>query len=77
MVLLTSKEISALMAYNNMPLKEAANEVILNQLVAIGGGGGAIAIDKDCNVAMPFIGEGMYRGYKKTDEEMVVKIYRE
>jgi beta-aspartyl-peptidase (threonine type) len=77
MVLLTSKEISALMAYNNMSLREAANDVILNQLVAIGGGGGAIAIDKNCNVAMPFIGEGMYRGYKKTDEEMVVKIYRE
>jgi beta-aspartyl-peptidase (threonine type) len=77
MVLLTSKEISALMAYNNMSLKEAANDVILNQLVAIGGGGGAIAIDKECNIAMPFIGEGMYRGFKKSDEKMVVKIYRE
>jgi len=77
MVLLTSKEISALMAHKGMSLKEAANDVIMNQLVEIGGGGGAIAIDSKGNIVMPFTGEGMYRGHIKSDGKIVVKIYRE
>jgi len=77
MVILTSKEISALMAYKGMSLKEAANDVIMNQIAAIGGGGGAIAIDKNGNVAMPFLGEGMYRGYMRSDEKMVIKIFKD
>jgi beta-aspartyl-peptidase (threonine type) len=77
MVVLTSKEISALMAYNDISLEEAANEVIKYQVPALGGGGGAVAIDKNGNVAMPFVGEGMYRGYMRSDKEMVVKIYKD
>lgn len=77
MVLLTSKEISALMAHKGMSLKDAANLVVKEQLVKIGGGGGAVAIDKDGHVAMPYTGNGMYRGYALADGKVVVKIYRE
>jgi len=77
MVVLTSKEISALIAYKGMSLKEAAYDVIMNQVAALGGGGGAIAIDKNGNVAMPFLGEGMFRGYMRPDEKMVVKIFED
>ncbi len=73
--LLTAKEISALIAHKGMPLREAANETVLQKLVAIGGSGGAIAMDRNGNVAMPFTGDGMYRGYILADGKVVVKIY--
>ena len=76
MVLLTSKEISALMEHRGMSVKDAADLVVMKKLVEIGGGGGAIAMDKNCHIAMPFIGEGMYRGYMLEDGKAVVKIYR-
>jgi len=77
LVLLTSKEISALIAYKGMALQNAVDHVIQKQLVEIGGSGGAIAIDKNGNVAMSFTGEGMYRGYILNDGKIVVKIYKE
>jgi len=77
LVLLTSKEMSALIAYKGMALKEAVDYVIMKELVEIGGSGGAIAIDKNGNVAMSFTGEGMYRGFILDDGKAVVKIYKE
>jgi beta-aspartyl-peptidase (threonine type) len=77
LVLLTSKEISALIAYKGMALEEAVNYVITKELVEIGGSGGAIAIDKNGNVAMSFTGEGMYRGFILDDGKAVVKIFKE
>ena len=77
MVLLTSKDIAALMAYKGMSIEDAANLVVKKKLVGIGGGGGAIAIDKDGNIAMPYTGDGMYRGYVGSDGKIVVKIYDE
>jgi beta-aspartyl-peptidase (threonine type) len=77
LVLLTSKEISALIAYKGMALEEAVDYVIMKELVEIGGSGGAIAIDKNGNVAMSFTGEGMYRGFILDDGKAVVKIYKE
>ena len=72
-----AKDISALMEYKNYSLKDAANEVIMNKLGKLGGDGGIIAIDKNCNVAMPFNTDGMYRGQYLNGEEPVVKIYKE
>lgn len=77
LVLLTSKEISALIAYKGMTLEEAVDHVIMKELVEIGGSGGAIAIDKNGNIAMSFTGEGMYRGFILDDGKAVVKIYKE
>lgn len=70
-------DISALMEYKGLPLKEAADEVVLNKLVKLGGSGGVIAIDKAGNVAMPFNTKGMYRGYMKSNGEKLISIYKE
>jgi beta-aspartyl-peptidase (threonine type) len=75
LVLLTSKEISSLIAHRGMTLEEAVHHVIKNELVGIGGEGGAIAIDRNGHVAMVFTGEGMYRGYVLDDGKVIVKIY--
>lgn len=70
-------DISALMAYKNMSLQEAAHHVIMEKLTALGGSGGVIAIDKNGNIAMPFNTSGMYRGYIDKDGKAVIKIYNE
>ncbi len=70
-------DISALMEYRGLSLKEAADLVVMNKLVKMGGEGGIIAIDKDGNIAMPFNSAGMYRGYVDADGKVVVEIYKE
>lgn len=55
-------DISALMEYKGMPLSEAANEVIFNKLMPVGGTGGVIAVDKNGNYTMTFNTSGMFRG---------------
>ena len=73
-----AKTISDLMLYKGMPLQQAADQLVMHDLVALGGKdtGGAIAMDKDGNIAMPFNTEGMYRGYIDTAGHEVVKIYQ-
>lgn len=70
-------DISALMKYQKMSLQNAADEVIMNKLKSIGGGGGIIAVDKDGNVAMPFNTAGMYRAYVTSEGKKEVLIYGE
>jgi len=70
-------DVSALMEYKGLSVKEAANEVVMNKLVKMGGEGGLIALDRNGNVAMPFNSEGMYRGYIKTDGTVVIEIYKD
>ncbi len=72
-----ARDVSDLMAYKGMPLKEAADEVIMNKLPKLGGDGGIIAIDKNGNTAMPFNTDGMYRGYHVSGFDPVIKIYKE
>jgi|SRR5690554_403182 len=61
-------DVSCLMEYKGMPLKEAAEEVILKRVLKLGGDGGLIAVDSKGNIAMPFNTEGMYRAFKTSDE---------
>jgi beta-aspartyl-peptidase (threonine type) len=68
-------DISALMEYRGMPLKEAA-QTVLNKVAKLGGSGGLIAIDRQGNVAMPFNTSGMYRGYVDPNGKFVVEIYK-
>lgn len=68
-------DVSALMEYRRMPLKEAA-QVVLDKVAKLGGTGGLIAIDREGNVALPFNTSGMYRGYVDPDGKFVVDIYR-
>ncbi len=70
-------DIAALIAYKNMTLAEAADEVVMRKLTELGGSGGVIAIDRAANIAMPFNSEGMYRGYQLPVKEPVVKIFKD
>ncbi|WP_288372228.1 isoaspartyl peptidase/L-asparaginase [uncultured Algoriphagus sp.] len=70
-------EIASQMRYGNKSLEDAANDVVMKQLVEMGGSGGIISIDRMGNIAMPFNSEGMYRGYRKADQEAQVFIYKD
>lgn len=70
-------DISALMKYKNMTLQQAADEVIMNKLKAIGGDGGIVAVDKDGNVSMIFNTAGMYRAYVTSNGKREVLIYQD
>ncbi|HEV2109870.1 MAG TPA: isoaspartyl peptidase/L-asparaginase [Gammaproteobacteria bacterium] len=74
-----AKTISDLMLYKGMPLAQAADQLVMHDLVQLGGTdtGGAIAMDKDGSIAMPFNTEGMYRGYIDAAGREVVKIYKD
>jgi beta-aspartyl-peptidase (threonine type) len=69
-------DISALMEYGNMSLEQAANKVVMDKLVKIGGSGGIIALDRQGNIAMPFNTPGMYRGFIKSDGKAQTFIYK-
>jgi beta-aspartyl-peptidase (threonine type) len=68
-------EVSALMKYRSMTLREAA-QAALNAVKELGGTGGLIAIDKNGDIALPFNTNGMYRGYVDPNGKFVVEIYR-
>jgi beta-aspartyl-peptidase (threonine type) len=70
-----SYDISALMEYKQLSLKNAADEVVMKKLVKIGGEGGVIALDKEGNIAMPFNSEGMYRASIDVDGKVFIGIY--
>jgi L-asparaginase / beta-aspartyl-peptidase len=69
-------DISCLMAYKRLTLKQACEIVVMDKLVKIEGEGGLVAIDAHGNIEMPFNSEGMYRASLSVDGEEVVKIYR-
>ncbi len=49
----------------------------MKEIPEMGGDGGLIAIDSDGNIAMPFNTPGMYRGYVKENEKLVIGIFNE
>src|SRR5256884_5086626 len=67
--------ISALMEYRGMSLKDAA-QVALDRVAKLGGRGGLIAIDREGSIALPFNTSGMYRGYVYPNGKFVVEIYK-
>ena len=74
---LATKEVSSLMQYKNMRLEDALKQVIHVEIDTLGGDGGLIALDKDGNIAWDFNTAGMYRGYRKSNAEKVIKFYEE
>jgi beta-aspartyl-peptidase (threonine type) len=54
-------EIASLMRYRGLDVVQAADDVVLGQLVRLGGSGGVIAVGRDGRIAMPFNSEGMLR----------------
>jgi L-asparaginase / beta-aspartyl-peptidase len=69
-------DVSALMEYAGLSLQHASDKVVQEKLLALGGSGGLIAIDRDGNVALPFNSEGMYRGFGYVGDAPTVGIYR-
>ncbi|TXE08668.1 isoaspartyl peptidase/L-asparaginase [Gelidibacter salicanalis] len=69
-------DVSCLMEYKGLSLQEAADEVIQNRILKIGGDGGLIAVDAKGNIAMPFNTEGMYRAYRTSEGGSEVLIYK-
>lgn len=68
-------DISALMKYKWISLRQAADEVIMGKLKNINAEGGVVAVDKEGNITMPFNTAGMYRGYITSDGRSEVSIY--
>jgi len=68
-------DVSCLMEYKNLPLQEAANEVINKRILEIGGDGGLIAVDAQGAIVMPFNTEGMYRACKSSSGIEEIAIY--
>ncbi|WP_075180830.1 isoaspartyl peptidase/L-asparaginase [Pantoea sp. 1.19] len=74
---LAAYDIAALMEYAGLSLQEASERVIGEKIPVLGGSGGAIAIDREGNLAMPFTTEGMYRASARVGDAPSVGIYRE
>ncbi len=74
--LVMAKTISDKMEFAHENLKDAADEMIMKKLPALGGDGGLIAVDKDGNFTMSFDTDGMYRGYVKSNGETGIEIYK-
>ncbi|HKK42166.1 MAG TPA: isoaspartyl peptidase/L-asparaginase [Bacteroidales bacterium] len=70
-------DISALMEYKGMSVKDASDLVVNDKLVKAGGSGGVICLDRSGNIAMPFNSEGMFRGYATADGKENVFVYKD
>ena len=70
-------DICARMEYQNTPLAQAADTVVMDKLVKMKGEGGIIAVDAKGNVALPFNSKGMYRASIDRTGKRVIAIYQE
>jgi beta-aspartyl-peptidase (threonine type) len=68
-------DISAMMEYKKMSLKNAAKKVIQKKLTELGGEGGIIAIDHKGNIAVEFNSAGMYRAAMNKEGDLTIGIY--
>lgn len=69
-------DISALVGYKGLSVREAA-DAVLDKVKQLGGTGGVIVLDRDGNFATPFNTAGMYRGHIGPDGKPVVEIYKD
>lgn len=74
--LAAARNVAALMAYRDEPVARAA-QAALDEVGAMGGSGGLIALDANGRLAAPFISEGMYRGWLTRDGQVVVDLFGE
>jgi len=70
-------DIAAIMEYKGLGIQEAADIVIQEKLVDLGGEGGVIGLDAKGNIMMSFNSNGMFRGYIKNKDNPKVFIYKE
>jgi L-asparaginase / beta-aspartyl-peptidase len=75
--LAVAHDISALVEYGGLSLKQAADSVVMKKVPALGGDGGIIALDRQGNISMTFNTTGMYRGYIQKKGEGKTFIYQD
>lgn len=75
--LVVARSVAALMEYKGMSVQEAGAEIVMKKLTATGGTGGAIILDKQGNLAMPFNTPGMYRAFVRSDGSKTILLYGE
>lgn len=68
-------DIVSLMKYKNLPVNQAADEVIRRKLKAAGGEGGVICLDRNGRFWPSYNTEGMYRGCITKDGKITVMIF--
>lgn len=69
-------DIHARMAYAGATL-EAASRAALAEVGRLGGEGGVIAVDRQGNIALPYISAGMYRGWLRAGEVAQTRIFED
>jgi L-asparaginase / beta-aspartyl-peptidase len=69
-------DICSRMRFGGRTLSTAVREVVLEELPALQGEGGVIAIDRHGEIAMEFNSEGMFRASKRSGEQAQIAIYR-
>jgi len=69
-------DICSRMRFGGRTLSTAVREVVLEELPALRGEGGVIAIDRHGKISMEFNSEGMFRASRRSGEEAQIAIYR-
>src|SRR5579871_3976115 len=69
-------DVSSLMEYKGCTLQQAMDIVVNEKLMKINGEGGMIGVDAKGNAAMIFNSQGMYRGFKNSDGEELIALYK-
>ena len=72
----TAYDVSCLMEYRGLSLREAMHLVVHDKLLRIDGEGGMIGVDAGGRAELVFNSEGMYRGVKGSDGRYELSIYK-
>ncbi|WP_374763676.1 isoaspartyl peptidase/L-asparaginase family protein [Yunchengibacter salinarum] len=70
-----ARDVCAMMEYGGMSLSEAAERLVLKDLMDMGGDGGIIALDPKGSITLTFNSAGMYRAAVRAGEAPVIGIY--
>jgi beta-aspartyl-peptidase (threonine type) len=70
-----ARDVCARVQFTDASLAEATDQVVRQQLTAMGGDGGVIAVDPRGNVALTFNTSGMYRASIDADGNVYVAIF--
>ena len=72
-----ARDICARIEYTGASLQEAADQVVMQKLVDMGGRGGIIAADPQGNLSLTFNTSGMHRASMDTEGEIYIGIYND
>jgi L-asparaginase / beta-aspartyl-peptidase len=70
-----ASDICARVRYLHVSLEQAADDVVMKELVVQKGEGGVIGIDRQGNIATPFNSNGMLRATVRSDGQITVQVF--